>query len=75
MDYRFAAPIENDFFNIISRVDYKAADNHSFFARFGKQDDTINTAPQFPGTSIRAGSACSTTGAARSATTRCCRRR
>jgi hypothetical protein len=47
MDYRFAAPIENDFFNIVSRVDYKAADNHSFFARVGKQDDTINTAPQF----------------------------
>ncbi len=49
MDYRFAAPIENDFFNIVSRVDYKAADNHSFFARIGKQDDTINTAPQFEG--------------------------
>ena len=47
MDYRFAAPIENDFFNLVSRVDYKAADNHSFFARVGKQDDTINTAPQF----------------------------
>lgn len=49
MDYRFAAPIENDFFNVIGRVDYKAADNHSFFARLGKQDDTINTAPQFEG--------------------------
>jgi hypothetical protein len=49
MDYRFAAPIENDFLNILSRVDYKAADNHSFFARVGKQDDTINTAPQFEG--------------------------
>ena len=49
MNYRFAAPIENDFLNIISRVDYKAADNHSFFARVGKQDDTINTAPQFEG--------------------------
>ena len=47
MDYRFAAPIENNFFNILSRVDYKAANNHSFFARVGKQDDTINTAPQF----------------------------
>jgi hypothetical protein len=47
MDYRFAAPIENDFFNLVSRVDYKAADNHTFFARVGKQDDTINTAPQF----------------------------
>jgi hypothetical protein len=49
MDYRFAAPIENDFFNILSRVDFKAADNHSLFARVGKQDDTINTAPQFEG--------------------------
>ena len=49
MDYRFAAPIENDFLNIVSRVDYKAADNHSFFARVGKQDDTINTAPPFEG--------------------------
>lgn len=49
MDYRFAAPIENEFLNLISRVDYKAADNHSFFGRFGKQDDTINTAPQFDG--------------------------
>ena len=49
MDYRFAAPIENDFLNLVSRVDYKAADNHSFFARVGKQDDTINTAPQFEG--------------------------
>ena len=49
MEYRFAAPIENEFLNLISRVDYKAADNHSFFGRFGKQDDTINTAPQFAG--------------------------
>lgn len=49
MDYRFAAPIENEFLNLIGRVDYKAADNHSFFGRFGKQDDTINTAPMFDG--------------------------
>ena len=49
MDYRFAAPIENDFLNLVTRVDYKAADNHSFFARVGKQDDTINTAPPFEG--------------------------
>ena len=47
MDYRFAAPIENDFLNLISRVDYKPAANHNLFARIGKQDDTINTAPQF----------------------------
>ena len=53
MDYRFAAPIENDFLNILSRVDFKAADNHSFFARVGKQDDTINNAITFPGTPAR----------------------
>ena len=53
MDYRFAAPIENDFFNIVSKVDYKAADNHSFFARIGKQDDTINNSITFPGTPPR----------------------
>jgi hypothetical protein len=47
MDYRFAAPIENKFLNLIGRVDYKAANNHTLFARVGKQDDTINTAPQF----------------------------
>jgi hypothetical protein len=50
MDYRFAAPIENDFLNILTRVDYKAADNHSYFVRIGKQDDTINNAPQFEAT-------------------------
>ena len=53
MDYRFAAPIENDFLNLVGRVDYKALDNHSFFARVGKQDDTINNPPQFPGTPPR----------------------
>jgi hypothetical protein len=39
------------FNTFISRVDYKASEsgNHNFFGRFGKQDDTINTAPQFPG--------------------------
>ena len=53
MDYRFAAPIENDFLNLVSRVDYKAADNHSFFARVGKQDDTINNATTFEDTDPR----------------------
>ncbi len=53
MDYRFAAPIENDFLNIVTRLDYKAADNHSFFARVGKQDDTINNAVTFPETAPR----------------------
>jgi Carboxypeptidase regulatory-like domain/TonB dependent receptor-like, beta-barrel len=51
MDFRFAAPIENDFNTFITRVDYKASEsgNHNFFGRFGKQDDTINDPPQFPG--------------------------
>ncbi|MBY0493635.1 MAG: TonB-dependent receptor [Cyanobacteria bacterium] len=53
MDYRFAAPIANDFFNVVSRIDYKAADNHSLFARVGKQDDTINNSVTFPGTPPR----------------------
>jgi hypothetical protein len=53
MDFRFAAPIENEFLNLISRVDYKAANNHSFFGRFGKQDDTINNTITFPGTPPR----------------------
>ena len=74
MDYRFAAPIENEFLNLISRVDYKAADNHSFFGRFGKQDDTINNAIAFEGTApLR--QRLFNNWAAPSATTRCCRRR
>jgi Carboxypeptidase regulatory-like domain len=49
--YRFAAPIENTFYTLISRVDYNltASGNHKLFGRFGKQDDTINDPPQFPG--------------------------
>ena len=35
MDYRFSAPIENEFLNLISRVDYKVADNHSLISRGG----------------------------------------
>jgi hypothetical protein len=49
MDFRFLAPIKNDFKTYISRFDYKAAGNHSLFGRVNVQDDTINTAPQFPG--------------------------
>ena len=74
MDYRFAAPIENEFLNLISRVDYKAADNHSFFGRFGKQDDTINNAITVPRTAPRRQRLFNNS-AAPSATTRCCRRR
>jgi hypothetical protein len=50
MDFRFAAPIENDFNTYIGRFDYRVADGQSLFARLNKQDDTVNAAPQFPGT-------------------------
>jgi hypothetical protein len=51
MDYRFAAPIENDFKTLISRVDARLSEsgNHNLFGRLNIQDDTTNGAPQFPG--------------------------
>jgi hypothetical protein len=49
MDFRFAAPIENEFLTYIGRLDFKASDNHTLFGRLNAQDDTINSAPQFPG--------------------------
>jgi hypothetical protein len=49
MDFRFAAPITNDFHTFIGRVDYRFTDNQSVFVRFNLQHDTINGAPQFPG--------------------------
>ena len=49
MDYRFSAPIKNDFNTVIGRVDYRFTDNQSLFGRFNVQDDTINGAPQFEG--------------------------
>jgi hypothetical protein len=49
MDFRFAAPIKNDFNTFIGRLDYRISGNHSLFARGNLQDDTINSAPQFPG--------------------------
>jgi carboxypeptidase family protein len=49
MDFRFAAPIQNNFNTTIGRVDYRLSDNKSLFARFNIQDDTINSAPSFPG--------------------------
>jgi Carboxypeptidase regulatory-like domain len=47
--YRFAAPIENQFYTFIGRVDYSLTEsgNNKLFGRFGKQDDTINDPPQF----------------------------
>jgi hypothetical protein len=49
--FRFAAPIENLFWTFIGRVDYNLSEsgNHKLFGRFGKQDDTINDPPSFPG--------------------------
>lgn len=49
MDFRFAAPIENTFNTFIGRLDFKPTGNQSFFGRLNYQDDTINSAPQFPG--------------------------
>jgi hypothetical protein len=48
-DFLFSAPIENRFHTFIGRLDHKLASNHTLFARFNFQDDTINTAPQYPG--------------------------
>jgi Carboxypeptidase regulatory-like domain len=51
MGYRFSAPIENEFNTIITRFDYliDRPGNHRLFFRGGKQDDTVNSAPQFEG--------------------------
>jgi hypothetical protein len=48
--FRFASPIENKFYTLISRVDYNLAEtgNHKLFGRWGSQDDTINDPSQFP---------------------------
>ena len=49
--YRFAAPIENEFYTLLGRVDYNvtASGSHKMFGRLGRQDDTISDPPQFPG--------------------------
>jgi hypothetical protein len=49
--FRFASPIENRFYTLISRVDYTLTEsgNHKLFGRFGRQNDTINDPAQFPG--------------------------
>ena len=48
-DYRFAAPIENDVPHLHRPRRLSPDGSHSFFGRFNKQDDAINSAPQFPG--------------------------
>jgi len=49
MDFRFAAPITNEFNTFIGRYDWRMTDRQSLFVRANFQDDTINSAPQFPG--------------------------
>jgi hypothetical protein len=53
MGYRFSAPIENEFNTIITRFDYllDRGSNHKLFFRGGKQNDTVNSVPQFEGQS------------------------
>lgn len=48
-DFRFGAPIENTFRTYIARADYRLNGAHSFFGRFNKQNDAVDTAPQYPG--------------------------
>jgi hypothetical protein len=48
-DYRFAAPIENTFRTYVARADYRLSGSQNFFGRFNKQNDAINTSPQYPG--------------------------
>ena len=48
-DFRFAAPVENTFRTYIARGDYRLSGSHSFFGRFNKQDDGIDSTPQYPG--------------------------
>lgn len=51
MGYRFSAPIENEFNTYITRFDYliDRPGSHKLFFRSGKQDDTVNSVPQFEG--------------------------
>ena len=51
MGYRFSAPLENAFNTYITRFDYliDRGGKHKLFFRSGKQDDTVNSVPQFEG--------------------------
>lgn len=48
-DYRFGAPIENRFRTYIFRGDYRLNGQNSFFGRLNKQDDKVNSTPQYLG--------------------------
>jgi len=47
--FRFNAPLRNDFYTYIARIDYNLNDKHQLFVRGQLQDDVENGAPQFPG--------------------------
>ena len=53
--FRFASPIENQFYTFISRVDYSLGESgsHKLFGRFGRQNDSINDPAQFSGQDAR----------------------
>jgi hypothetical protein len=59
MNYRFAAPIQNQFRTYVFRTDVKLSQSggQNLFGRINVQDDAVNSAPQFLGaapTSVRA---------------------
>ncbi|MBL8227172.1 MAG: TonB-dependent receptor [Bryobacterales bacterium] len=47
--FRFNAPLRNDFYTYVARLDYVVNDKHNLFVRGQLQDDVENGAPQFPG--------------------------
>lgn len=47
--FRFNAPLRNDYYTYIARLDYNITDKHQVFVRGQLQDDVENGAPQFPG--------------------------
>jgi hypothetical protein len=51
MNYRFAAPIDNQFKTYVFKTDVKVSDTQNLFVRFNTQDDAVNAAPQFAGAS------------------------
>lgn len=48
--FRFGAPLDNEFRTYITRFDYRASQNDTFFARLNYQDDVELDSPQYPGT-------------------------
>jgi hypothetical protein len=58
MRFRFNAPLENEFKTYTTRLDYliDQPGNHKLFFRGVKQDDIVNSVPQFPGQAPRSAS-------------------